>query len=92
MAAVNDSFSPTKKGFLLLAMTMLTVGFGYLVYDEILFFISGWRWGRNGFVLFKIGCRAFFLLLLTLGTAVGPVMYCLIKLRLIRPDHEQKKR
>lgn len=80
-----------KNDLVLLGLTALTVLFGYLAYDEILFFISGWRWGRNGFVLFKTGWRAMLLVLLTLGAAVGPVAYCLLKLGWIRSDPGRKK-
>jgi len=87
----NSNSARAKKRLVLVGLTMLTVLLGYLAYDEVQFLLSGWRWGRNGFVLFKIGCRALALILLTLGAAVVPVIYCLMKAGLLHPDANQKR-
>jgi len=80
------------KKLMPLGMALLALLFGYLAYDQIQLLVSGWRWGINGFILFKIGWRALLLVALTLGAAIVPTIYCLQKLGWLRSDGRWRKK
>lgn len=69
---INQKSGNVWRVFVLVGLTMLTVFFCWLTYQEILFLREAWRWQHNILVEFKIAFRIVLLVILTIGASVGP--------------------
>lgn len=82
MADVNkQSVKRQWRGLILMGLTLLSGIFAWLTYREVLFLGEAWRWQRNILIELKIGFRVLLLLVLTVGSAVGPAVFLMRQFR-----------